>query len=61
MKFMATYLSELIPELFIFVGLGFLRLYLNKGGKSKGKGSYVLSERSVGCFSAQWSIYFLAL
>lgn len=23
MKFMATYLSELIPELFIFVGLGF--------------------------------------
>lgn len=36
-------LSVLIPKLFIFAWFGFLRLCLNKGCKSKGKSSYVLS------------------
>ena len=48
------FVRSLLSCLFLF---GFLRPYLGKAYKSKGKSSCVLSEHSVGCLPLQCSVF----
>lgn len=51
-------LSQLAhPKAVYFVWLGFLRPYLNKSCKSKGKILYALSAHFVGCLAIRCSVF----